>query len=95
MSLYLFQVTHFIKFFLVSSRYFIKAGFTITKKAEIAQKALQYLIKKGKVVVLDAEVGIELGIEADIAVATVKFNLAIKLNIYTKLIEKACILLRI
>ena len=46
-------------------------------------------------VVLDVEVGIGLGTEADIAVATVRFNLVIKLDIYTELTEKACILLRI
>jgi hypothetical protein len=36
-----------------------------------------------------------LGAEADIAVAGVRFNLVIKLDIYLELIEKACILLRI
>ena len=95
MLLYLFQVAYFTKFFLVSSKYFIKVGFTITKKAEIAQEALQYLVKKGKIVVLDVEVGMGLGTEANIAVTTVRFNPVIKLNIYTELIEKACILLRI
>jgi hypothetical protein len=41
------------------------------------------------------EAGIRLGAEADIAVTGVRFNLAIKLNIYLELIEKARILLRI
>jgi hypothetical protein len=36
-----------------------------------------------------------LNIEADIAVTSVRFNLVIKLDIYSELIEKACILLRI
>ena len=41
------------------------------------------------------EAGIRLGAEADITVTGVRFNLAIKLNIYLELIEKARILLRI
>jgi hypothetical protein len=41
------------------------------------------------------EVGIGLGTEADIAIASIRFNLVIKLNIYIELIEKARILLRI
>ena len=41
------------------------------------------------------EVGIGLGIEANIAIAGVRFNLVIKLDIYLELIEKAYILLRI
>ena len=45
--------------------------------------------------VLDVEVGTRLGAEADIAVTGVRFNLAIKLDIYLELIEKAYILLRI
>jgi hypothetical protein len=36
-----------------------------------------------------------LGTEADITVATIRFNPVIKLDIYTELTEKACILLRI
>ena len=36
-----------------------------------------------------------LGSEADIAVASVRFNLVIKSDIYLELTEKACILLRI
>jgi len=51
-------------------------------------------IVEGKVV-LDTEVGVGLGAEADIAVAGVRFNPAIKLDIYLELIEKAYILLRI
>jgi hypothetical protein len=34
------MVTRFIKLTLVSSRYLVKAGFTITEKAEIAQETL-------------------------------------------------------
>jgi hypothetical protein len=41
------------------------------------------------------EVGIGLGAEADITVTSIRFNPAIKLNIYLELIEKAYILLRI
>ena len=36
-----------------------------------------------------------LGAEANIAVASIRFNLVIKLDIYLELIEKAYILLRI
>ena len=46
-------------------------------------------------VVLNAEVDAGLGTEADITIASVRFNSAIKLDIYTGLTEKACILLRI
>ena len=46
-------------------------------------------------VVLDIEVGIELGTEANITVISIRFNPTIKLNIYTELTKKACILLRI
>lgn len=45
---------------------------------------------EGKVVVLDAE-----GVETDIAITSIRFNPAIKLDIYLELIEKARILLRI
>ena len=41
------------------------------------------------------EAGIKLGVEANITITSIKFNLAIKLNIYLKLIEKTYILLRI
>ena len=41
------------------------------------------------------EAGVGLGMEANITVAGVRFNPAIKLDIYLELIEKACILLRI
>ena len=51
-------------------------------------------IVEGKVV-LNAEVGVELGIEADITITNIRFNLAIKLDIYLKFTEKAYILLRI
>ena len=46
-------------------------------------------------VILDAEIGIGLGIEANITIINIRFNSAIKLNIYIGLTEKACILLRI
>ena len=46
-------------------------------------------------VVLDAEIGAGLGTKADITVANIRFNLVIKLDIYTGLIKKACILLKI
>ena len=39
--------------------------------------------------------GIELSVEADITITNIRFNLAIKLNIYLELIEKAYILLMI
>jgi hypothetical protein len=35
-----------------------------------------------------------LGTEADIAITSIRFNLAIKLDIYLEFTEKACILLR-
>jgi hypothetical protein len=41
------------------------------------------------------EAGAEVGVEDDIAVASIRFKLAVGLNIYLKLIEKARILLRI
>jgi hypothetical protein len=44
---------------------------------------------------LDAEAGARLGTEADIAVTSVRFNPAIKSDIYSELTEKARILLRI
>jgi hypothetical protein len=47
------------------------------------------------VVVLDVEAGTRLGAEADIAVTRVRFNPAIKSDIYSELTEKARILLRI
>ena len=40
------------------------------------------------------EVDNGLGIEANITVTSIRFNLAIKLDIYLELIEKAYILLR-
>jgi len=42
-----------------------------------------------------AEVGAEVDVEDDIAVASIRFKLAVELNIYLELIEKARILLRI
>ena len=39
--------------------------------------------------------GAEVGAEDDITVASIRFKLAVELNIYLELIEKACILLRI
>ena len=46
-------------------------------------------------VILNAEVNMGLGTKANITVASIRFNLAIKLDIYTGLTEKAYILLRI
>ena len=51
-------------------------------------------IVEGKAV-LDTEVGAELGVEADIAITSIRFSPVIKLDIYLELIEKAYILLRI
>jgi len=45
--------------------------------------------------VLNVDIGIRLGAKADIAVTSVRFNLVIKSYIYSELIKKACILLRI
>jgi len=39
--------------------------------------------------------GAEVGAEDDIAIASIRFKLAVELNIYSELIEKARILLRI
>ena len=39
--------------------------------------------------------GAEVGVEDDIAVASIRFKLVVELNIYLELIEKARILLRI
>ena len=50
---------------------------------------------KGAVLGTGAEVGIEVGAEDDIAVASIRFKLAVELNICSELIEKARILLRI
>ena len=44
---------------------------------------------------LNAEVDTGLGIKANITIISIRFNLAIKLDIYTELIKKAYILLRI
>jgi len=41
------------------------------------------------------EVGAEVNVEDDIAITSVRFKLAVELNIYLKLIEKVRILLRI
>ena len=51
-------------------------------------------VVEGKVV-LDAETGAGLGIEANIVAAGVRFNPTIKSDIYAELTEKACILLKI
>ena len=51
-------------------------------------------VVEGKVA-LNAEAGVELGAEADIAVAGVRFNPAIKSDIYSEFTEKARIWLRI
>jgi hypothetical protein len=50
---------------------------------------------KGAVLGAGVEVGAEVGVEDDIAVASIRFKLAVELNIYLELIEKARILLRI
>ena len=50
---------------------------------------------KGAALGAGAEVGAEVGVEDDIAVASIRFKLAVELNIYSELIEKARILLRI
>ena len=101
MLLYFSYVTCFIKVFQVSSRYLVKAGFTIIKKEITTQLALQLLFivgvlvgGKGAVLGITAEVGAEVDIE-DIAVASIRFKLAVELNIYLELIEKVYILLRI
>ena len=41
-----------------------------------------------------AEAGVEVGAD-DIAVTSIRFKLAVELNIYSELIEKVCILLSI
>ena len=46
-------------------------------------------------VVLDIKISTGLGTKANITITSIRFNLAIKLNIYTGLIEKAYILLKI
>ena len=62
----------------------------------MAQKALQYLVEEeGKAVILNIERDVGLGTEADITITSVRFNPAIKSDIYLELIEKAYILLRI
>ena len=50
---------------------------------------------KGAVLGVGAEVGVEVGVEDNIAVASIRFKLAVELNIYSELIEEVCILLRI
>ena len=50
---------------------------------------------KGAALGMGAKVGAEVGVEDDIAVASIRFKLAVELNIYLELIEKARILLRI
>jgi hypothetical protein len=47
------------------------------------------------VVILNIEVGMRLGVKANITITSVRFNLVIKSDIYLEFIEKACILLRI
>ena len=88
----------FIEAFQVSSKYLVKAGFTVTKKETTAQPALQSLFTVGVLVggkgaALGA--GAKVGVEDDIAVASIRFKLAVELNIYSELIEEVCILLRI
>ena len=76
----------FIKLTLVSSRYLVKVGFTITKKVEIARETLQESSTvEGEVIVLGAEVAevvaevAEVVAEVNIAIASVRFKLVIKL----------------
>ena len=85
--------------FQVSSRYLVKVGFTITKKETTTQPALQSLFIVGVLIggkeAAGAEVGAEVGAEDDITITSIRFKLAVELNIYLELIEKARILLRI
>jgi hypothetical protein len=46
-------------------------------------------------VVLDIKIGTKYSAKADITIASIRFNLVIKLDIYSELIKKACILLKI
>ena len=92
----------FIEAFQVSSRYLVKAGFTITKKETTAQLALQSLFTvgvlvegKGAALGVGVKVGVKVGAEDNIAIGSIRFKLAVELNIYLELIEKARILLRI
>ena len=41
------------------------------------------------------KVGAEVDVEDDIVIASIRFKLVVKSNIYLELIEKVCILLRI
>ena len=102
MLLYFSYITRFIKAFWVSSRYLIKAGFTVTEKEMTAQLALQSSFAvgvlvggKGAALGIGAEVGAEVDAEDNIAIASVRFKLAVESNIYLELIEKVRILLRI
>ena len=91
----------FIKAFQVSSRYLVKAGFTIIKKEITAQLALQllFIVKvlvggKGAILGITIEVAAEVAAE-DITIASIRFKLAVESNIYLEFIEKVYILLRI
>ena len=46
-------------------------------------------------VILNVEIGIGLGAKVNITITSIRFNLVIKLDIYSELIKKACILLKI
>ena len=50
---------------------------------------------KGAALGVGVEAGVEVGVEDDIAIASIRFKLAVELNICLEFIEKACILLRI
>ena len=50
---------------------------------------------KGAVLGADVEAGVDVDVEDNITVASIRFKLVVELNIYLELIEKACILLRI
>ena len=102
MLLYFSCVMCFIEAFQVSSRYLVKAGFTITKKEITAQLVLQSLFvvgvlirSKGTALGVGTEIGVEVDMEDNITIAGIRFKLAVKLNIYLKIIEKVYILLRI
>jgi hypothetical protein len=47
------------------------------------------------VVILNIKAGTRLGVKANITITGIRFNLAIKLDIYLELTEKAYILLKI
>jgi hypothetical protein len=50
---------------------------------------------KGAVLGAGAEIGVEVGVEDNITIASIRFKLVVELNIYLELIEEARILFRI